>query len=176
MEITESDPWVYFTRPPEDGEQPLDEHLTGKWMHFYHNPRFEDVLCREAIREKIVLSCKYAKHFTAPQGVTCFYININDYASHKKLLLFMMKHHLFQTRAGTLQNSPFKMDVQTKLSQYGSGFKRLLTLGDFFDLHSQQWIATEESFAQKMASISDTIQDLNEQLAAMESSPQETQA
>ena len=162
MEITENEYWVFFRRHPEEGEQPLIEELTGKWMHFFTDPASDDKLCRTAIAEKIVLSCKRSNHF---KGVTCFYLNINDYDSHKKLLLFMKAHHLFQTHHGVLPNASFKLDAQTLLNQYGGEYQRLLTLSDFFDLHTQEWIATEESFAEKMDSISDIIQDLNEQLS-----------
>ncbi|AVN59318.1 hypothetical protein CG008_00090 [Mesoplasma florum] len=69
----------------------------GKWMAFFNleNHLWAEDICKKAINENVVLSCKH----TNPNDtnfynscVICFYINEKDISSHKRVLKFMIEN------------------------------------------------------------------------------------
>ena len=53
----------------------------GKWMYFFKNKDFVSKICKKAIEENIVDTCK---HSDADEGVACFYIEFDNLDENRK--------------------------------------------------------------------------------------------
>ena len=53
----------------------------GKWMYFFNNKDFISKICKKAIEENIVDTCK---HTNDNDGVACFYIEYDNLNAHRK--------------------------------------------------------------------------------------------
>lgn len=133
--------WEYFKT-----EATLDPSKVGKWMVFFDflNSR-ENIrnYCREAVEKGIVTSSKLSNRPNpAGQGVSCFYLEIDDYEGHKKIIKFLMHHNLIRKTKNNekFYNMSFKLDSQTKNNEYKEGFASKLTLDELIDLKTGDWI------------------------------------
>ncbi len=128
-------------------EEKLDRHKCGKWMYFFDDQSFAQKICEKAIREGVCYECKCTNmaEQMVPTGVTCFYLNGDDIANHKRVLQFMMDNDLIRkTKAGRYYNISFKFDDQTRAGEYGSDFEGKIKLEAFIDLATGKWIKKED--------------------------------
>lgn len=139
MKIRESFVWVHYL----GNNYPFDPRKTGKWMYFFDgvaDAKRIAQLCETAVKEGLVEQAKHSNHI---KGVACFYLNIDDTKTHQKILSFFLENNLIQkTKDGKLVNIGFKLDDQTRAGEYGERFKPRLTLDQFVDLHTGQWLAS----------------------------------
>ena len=57
------------------------------------------------------------------------------------MIAFMLEHGLVRkTKSGKLYNIGFKLDDQTRAGEYGTGFKARITLSDFVDLETGEFL------------------------------------
>ena len=82
-----------------------------------------------------------AKHTDGPDGVCCFYLNGDDMTAHKRTIQFFLDNGLIaKTRTGRLYNISFKYDDQTRAGEYGDQFRGKITLDQFLNLNTGEWI------------------------------------
>jgi len=75
------------------------------------------------------------------EGVICFYLNSDDIENHKRVIQFMKNNGLIQkTKSGKLYNISFKLDSQTRVGNYGSGFEGKIKLDQFLNLYTGEFI------------------------------------
>lgn len=142
MHIVKQRGYVYYY---EDTSY-LRKYLIGKWMYFFNDKEFVSTICKKAVSEEIVVE---SKHSDLDEGVACFYININDFDAHKRVLNFFLNNRLIRhTKKETLYNISFKLDSETHSGQYKHlhNFDPSLKLESFIDLQTKQWILSKESF------------------------------
>lgn len=122
----------------------LDESRCGKWMLYFNDIEFAEEVCRKAAIEKVVAECKHSSFESVIEngrGVACFYLNLDDVEAHHRVIAFMLEHGLVRkTKSGKLYNIGFKLDDQTRAGEYGTGFKARITLSDFVDLESGEFL------------------------------------
>ena len=140
MKVVNIPGWIYYL-----GDEPLLEgSKVGKWMYFYRNKEgweFAKKMCQKAVESEIVSEAKCS--VIPIQGVSCYYLNIDDDAGHKRIIHFFMDHDMIQqTKTGKLYNISFKLDTQTQARKYGSDFQSELKLEQFVDLNTGEWIRT----------------------------------
>lgn len=63
----------------------------GKWMYFFKNKDFVSKICKKAIEENIVDTCK---HSDADEGVACFYIEFDNLDENRKVINFFLENNL----------------------------------------------------------------------------------
>lgn len=145
MNVVKHSGYVYYF----DDTSSLKKYLVGKWMYFFNDKEFVSKICEKAIAEKIVVE---SKHSDSDEGVACFYININDFEAHKRVLAFFLDNKLIKhtKKEGRLYNISFKLDSETHNGQYRHlfNFDPTLKLEYFIDLQTEQWILSKESFEQ----------------------------
>lgn len=119
----------------------LTNHNTekiGKWMYFFNNKDFISKICKKAIEENIVDTCK---HTNDNDGVACFYIEYDNLNAHRKVINFFLENNLIpKTKNGRYYDISFKTDEQTLNGEYGNDFKAKMKLHQFIDLKSGKWI------------------------------------
>lgn len=126
-------PWVYFLK--DDRE--LRKTKCGKWMYFFSDKYWARKICLQAVDENVVCEAKYTD---GPNGVACFYLNIDDLDRHKKVIQFLLDNDLVKkTKSGLFTNLAFKLDTQTTSKKYGKDFEGLLHLNDFINLETGQF-------------------------------------
>lgn len=122
----------------------LDEHRCGKWMFFFTDIEFAEEICRKAALQKIVAECKHSSAevlLRKRRGVACFYLNMDDDETHRRVIAFMLEHELIRkTKSGKLFNISFKLDDQTRAREYGHAFKAQIKLEDFVDLETGEFL------------------------------------
>ena len=94
----------------------LDERRCGKWMFYFNDIEFANEVCCKAALGRVVAKCKHSSSKTVIEsgsGVVCFYLNYNI---------------------------GFKLDDQTRAGEYGTSFKARITLSDFVDLESGEFL------------------------------------
>ena len=132
--------WDVYVR---DGYS-FDDNKIGKWMFFFKDINLASELCEKAIETHSVYSCKHSdipRMIANGQGVACFYLNIDDFDQHKKILSFMMENNMInKTKLGKLYNISFKLDSQTKAGEYGSDFEGKLKLEKLVNLSTGEFI------------------------------------
>lgn len=110
----------------------------GKWMYFFNNKDFISKICKKAIEENIVDTCK---HSDADEGVACFYIEYDNLNAHRKVINFFLENNLIpKTKNGRYYDISFKTDEQTLNGEYGNDFKAKMKLHQFIDLKNGKWI------------------------------------
>lgn len=110
----------------------------GKWMYFFNNKDFISKICKKAIEENIVDTCK---HTNDNDGVACFYIEYDNLNAHRKVINFFLENNLIpKTKNGSYYDISFKTDEQTLNGEYGNDFKAKMKLHQFIDLKSGKWI------------------------------------
>ena len=83
---------------------------------FFSDQYWAKKMCLKAIDENVVCEAKYTDDIT---GVACFYLNIDNYERHKKVIQFFIENNLVKkTKAGKFANIAFKLDRQTKTKKY----------------------------------------------------------
>ena len=135
MKQITNESWIYYV----DDEIPhYDSEKCGKWMYFFRD--FDPSnLCKKAIQEHIVKECKHSNYY---EGVCCFYLEDDDYDTHKKVIRFFLENNLIRrTKAGSLYNISFKHDVDTINGKYGNEFESDITLDKFLDLKTGKWLS-----------------------------------
>ena len=119
----------------------LTNHNTekiGKWMYFFNNKDFISKICKKAIEENIVDTCK---HTNDNDGVACFYIEYDNLNAHRKVINFFLENNLIpKTKHGRYYDISFKTDEQTLNGEYGNDFKAKMKLHQFIDLKNGKWI------------------------------------
>ncbi len=134
MKIVKHDNWVFYI---SDEGTDFDEHKCGKWMYFFSDKEYAAKVCREAVEKNIVAESKHSDEQT---GTSCFYLNIDDIEGHKKVIQFFLDNNLIRkTGKGKLYNISFKLDDQTRNSEYGNDFVAELKLDMFIDLETGEW-------------------------------------
>ena len=119
----------------------------GKWMLFSPDVNFLASLCEEALEKDIVIEAKHTG-FNAIENpkykgnkLACFYLNIDDIERHKKLISFLLQKNLIKKKKnGELYDISFKLDTQTRAGEYSKNFKPQITLKDFIDLKTGEWV------------------------------------
>lgn len=110
----------------------------GKWMYFFNNKDFISKICKKAIEENIVDTCK---HTNDNDGVACFYIEYDNLNAHRKVINFFLENNLIpKTKNGRYYDISFKTDEQTLNGEYGNDFKAKMKLNQFIDLKNGKWI------------------------------------
>lgn len=110
----------------------------GKWMYFFNNKDFISKICKKAIEENIVDTCK---HTNDNDGVACFYIEYDNLNAHRKVINFFLENNLIpKTKNGKYYDISFKTDEQTLNGEYGNDFKAKMKLHQFIDLKNGKWI------------------------------------
>ncbi len=110
----------------------------GKWMYFFNNKDFTSKICKKAIEENIVDTCK---HTNDNDGVACFYIEYDNLNAHRKVINFFLENNLIpKTKNGRYYDISFKTDEQTLNGEYGNDFKAKMKLHQFIDLKNGKWI------------------------------------
>lgn len=98
----------------------------GKWMYFFNNKDFISKICKKAIEENIVDTCK---HTNDNDGVACFYIEYDNLNAHRKVINFFLENNLIpKTKNGRYYDISFKTDEQTLNGEYGNDFKAKMKL------------------------------------------------
>ena len=135
--------WVFFLKDDKE----LKKTKCGKWMYFFSDKYWAKKMCLKAVEENVVCEAKYTDDTT---GVACFYLNIDDYERHKKVIEFFLKNNLIKkTKAGNYTNIAFKLDRQTSSKKYGKDFKGIMHLSDFVDLKTGKFKDIHSSFGEK---------------------------
>ena len=138
MEVHDVPCWRFFVGRRR--EHLLDQDKVGKWMFFfrtYEGQQFAERMCREAVESGVVIE---AKRSDSLEGVACFYTNVDDNESHKKIISFFLKNDMIKrTKTGRLCDISFKLDSQTYAGSYGSSFHAQLKLSHIMDLYTLQW-------------------------------------
>ena len=127
-------------------------------MYFYEakDQDFANEICIKAITEGVCGDCKCTDTELTQQstGVICFYGNGYDYEWHKKIISFMFKYNLFpKISSGRYINMSFKFDAQTRNREYGDDFKAKITLEDFVDLWTGNWLSSHADVIEKINNI-----------------------
>ena len=79
-------------------------------------------------------------------GIMCFYLNIDDFACHRRVLEFMIKKNLINRKKdGSLSNISFKLDSETRAGYYGKLFKGKINLNKLIDPFTGQWKYNENN-------------------------------
>lgn len=70
--------WSYYI--DVDRARSLEDHKSGKWMHFFNDISFAAAICRKAVLEGTVAACKHTSASVTNDGcgVICFYLNADD--------------------------------------------------------------------------------------------------
>lgn len=81
--------WSYYI--DVDRARSLEDHKSGKWMHFFNDISFAAAICRKAVLEGTVAACKHTSASVTNDGcgVICFYLNADDLEAHHRTLTFM---------------------------------------------------------------------------------------
>ena len=132
--------WIYYVK---DGELPkYDSNKVGKWMYFYRDSEgfeFTRKMCQLAVESGITDEAKVSD--IKYQGVSCFYCEIDDFDTHKKIINFFIEHKMIRkTKAGKLYDISFKLDQQTDAGLYNNSFHPELKLSELLDLYTGKWI------------------------------------
>ncbi|WP_461203322.1 hypothetical protein [Enterococcus sp. N342-3-1-2] len=131
--------WEYFT----SGEK-MDKLKTGKWMIFFKFFDERETIrsyCERSVVERIVRTAKLS---SMPRkdgnGVACFFLEIDDYNQHKKIINFLIENNLIpKKKNGDYYNLSFKLDEQTRNNEYNENFKSVLKLEELLDLRTGEW-------------------------------------
>lgn len=136
--------WVYYADTARI--RSLVPKRCGKWMHFTGDFDHAEELVREAVLTGAVICAKrgtpYQMRMTDNVStVCCFYLNGDDAEAHRRALRFMLEHDLVpKSSAGRLANVPFKYDEQTRAGEYGDRFRPRVTLSDFVNLDTGEFL------------------------------------
>lgn len=135
-----SNGWFWYY---SENMKQLNPQKCGKWMIFFSDQEFAKKICSKAILKNVCYECKCLdlEKTNKRSGVICFYQNGDDIENHKRIITFMLDNNLVKkTKTGWYHNNSFKYDSQTRNGEYGDSFKGKLTLSDFIDLNSGEWI------------------------------------
>ena len=139
--------WIVVYDPDRDVESELEPDVCGKWMMYFSED--EQAWAHDMIEGAITSgACGSAKMSNSLNmmvyggtGVACFYIVGTDDEQHKTLLSYMLDQGLFPHDAdGRLCDEPFKFDWQTAAGQYGDSFVPEITLSDYVDLDTGEFL------------------------------------
>lgn len=134
MKIVRQLGWVFYVADNIE----FDNHKVGKWMCFFKDKEFAEMICKNAVVNNIV---KEAKHTDGPEGVACFYLHYDDNEAHKKVIQYFLENELIRkTKVGKLYNISYKLDDQTRAGEYGADFNSEIKLEKFVDLTTGEWI------------------------------------
>ena len=129
--------WIFYVA--DGAETGLDKHKCGKWMYYFNNREVVTELCKNAVEIGVV---KEAKHNDAEDGVSCFYLNGDDIATHKKVIQYFLDNNMIRkTKKGRYYNIAFKYDDQTRAGEYGDEFQAEIKLAQFMDLDTGEWLS-----------------------------------
>lgn len=141
--------WTFYRADSQDGfTWNEDGKNIGKWMVFFGQSKEEleriNKLSAIAVADGAVYETKVSSELAVSlkkTGVACFYVEINDNKTQKKLIEYLLKNNMIKkTKKGTLYNLGFKLNTQTQKKEYGPNFKSKLTLDHFIDLTTGKWI------------------------------------
>jgi len=129
MNIKNEGGWIYYN---SNREYSFNLYKEGKWVLFFKDMEWAINICRKAINDNAIDSCK---HSSNNNGVICFYLNNDDIGGHKKLIAWFLKNNMIKkTKSGKLTNISFKLNEQTFSGKYDKNFIASIKLEDFIDL------------------------------------------
>lgn len=139
------DEWTFYINIHKTDE--LTDKNCGKWLYFFNSGKddlkFVEKICKKAIREKVVIEVKHTREFITyfrKSGVCCFYCNIDDVVTHKKIIEFFMRNDMIQRKAnGEYYNIAYKYEEQSDNNEYTPNFIAKIYLSMFIDLKTGQW-------------------------------------
>ena len=140
MEVIGYGSWVYYVG---EGADDIDRDRCGKWMWSFDDYDLAEELCAKAVEDGVVAE---AKHNAYPDprydsGICCFYLDGSDEEAHEAILGFFLENDMIpRDGSGRLADIPFKYDWQTRAGLYGDDFVPEMTLSDFIDLGTGEWI------------------------------------
>ena len=115
--------WFFYV--PDNTIPKYNPKKVGKWMYFYRDSEgfeFTRKMCKTAVESGTTLEAKVSDNRF--QGVACFYAEIDDIETHKKIITLFLEHKMIRkTKAGKLYDISFKLDYQTDAGLYGDDFK-----------------------------------------------------
>ena len=117
--------------------------VSGKWMYFFKDQKQARQICEKAILERVCPECKYRdmQYTDTREGLLCFYIDGTDMDAHRRVLTFMLENGLIpKTKNNRFSNISFKFNSQTRAGEYGTDFKADITLSQFLDLNTGEWL------------------------------------
>lgn len=136
MKILNAGGWVFYVA--DDAKTELASDKVGKWMYFFDSKELVSEICKKAVELGVV---KESKHNDVNNGVSCFYLNGDDIATHKKVIQYFLDNNLIRkTKKGRYYNMAFKYDNQTQAGEYGDDFQAEIKLEQFIDLDTGKWI------------------------------------
>lgn len=103
-------------------------------------------ICKEVIEKNILEVVKHTSLISAEikksnQGAVMFYLEYDDIISHKKIITYLLDKELIpKKKSGQYYKNSFKLDSQTRNNEYGDTFKGKITLDQFIDLDTGEWI------------------------------------
>ncbi len=137
MEVLDFGGWRFFIGDDSN----FIKGKVGKWMYFFRDQegrKFTEERCREVVEKEIVQEAKLS---IGPEGVACFYLNIDDIEGHKRIIQYFIDHDMIRrTKTGKLYNISFKLDDQTRAGEYGEDFKAELKLEELINLSTGEWL------------------------------------
>lgn len=159
VNISKQGGWVFYY----SSDIQLSSSKCGKWMYFFNDKAFVEQICSKAVNDNIVSECK---HTDDKEGVACFYINVDDFDAHRRVITFFIENRLIKkTKTGRYYNISFKLDSETRRGEYSAfgTFTTEIKLERFINLQTGQWIMERESlnsiipFEIKLLSVADGI-------------------
>ncbi|WP_270312150.1 hypothetical protein [Vagococcus fluvialis] len=148
MIIKENVSWINYYNDTFDG---MDSNKTGKWMIFFdiqdpESYEYIQEICKDIIEKNILEVVKHTNLISAEiqnlnQGVAVFYLEYDDIDSHKKIITYLLEKEMIpKTKSGRYYKNSFKLDSQTRNKEYGDTFTGKITLDQFIDLETGEWI------------------------------------
>lgn len=129
----------YHSLPIKESVKSFD----GKWMYFTNDQKFAKEICQKAIAQKVCAISKCTDKVTTglPNCAVCFYGLSDSIQQHKRIIKFMLDNNLIQrTNSGRLYNASYKFNDQTKNGEYGTDFKAKISLNQFVDLNTGEFL------------------------------------
>ncbi len=127
--------WEFYVSIPHPK---FDDAKVGKWMYFSNDLKRCQEVVSNAVKSGIVKEAKYAY---PDGGACCFYLHIDDFEGHRRVIEYFLKNDMIRrTKTGKLYNIAFKLDSQTIAGEYGNAFQSELKLEQLMDLSTGEWI------------------------------------
>lgn len=109
---------------------------------FISPPEFSFVSDEEV--DRVIMFDRETKLSSMPRkegnGVSCFFLEIDDLDRHKKIINFLIENNLIpKKKNGDYYNLSFKLDEQTRNNEYNESFKSVLKLEELIDLRTGEW-------------------------------------
>lgn len=115
----------------------------GKWTFPFSSKDQAVKIIELAISNDV---CTHAKHTLGNGGAVCLYASGSNVDDHIKVIKFMLDNKLIRlTKDYNYADMPFKFNGQSWSKEYGNPFDGLITLSDFIDLDTTEFIPAPDS-------------------------------